>query len=248
MSSYAILAPFYDSLTKDVDYGAFLRFYETVFDLYDRHPKSVLDLGCGTGTLTCLMAENGYDMIGLDAAPEMLSVAMQKSLVLPTETRPLFLAQSMQDLDLFGTVEAAVCSLDVVNYLSPDELDGMLRRLRLFIEPGGLFVFDVDSEQKLRSLDGQIFLDETEDVYCVWRAELEASGVSLRYDMDLFWRMRNTWNRGFEEHREYLYSTEDLNARLTNMGFGEIRSFGNLKFSPPSPGEDRLFFAARNMR
>ena len=248
MSSYARLAPFYDGLTRDVDYGAFLRFYEQVFAAYGKRPSSVLDLACGTGTLTCLMAERGYDMIGADASPDMLSVAIQKSWELPAENRPLFLAQSMQTLDLYGTVEAAVCSLDGVNYLAPAELDETLRRLRLFVEPGGLFLFDVNSEEKLRALDGQIFLDETEDVYCVWRAELDASGAFLRYGMDLFCREGELWTREFEEHREYLYSVEELRSHLSDAGFGEIRVFGDKKLSPPENGEGRIFLAAKNLR
>ena len=195
MSAYTGLAPFYDSLTRDVDYGAFLRFYEQVFDAYGKRPASVLDLACGTGTLTCLMAEHGYEMIGVDASSDMLSIAMQKSCELPVEIRPLFLAQSMQKLDLYGTVEAAVCSLDCVNYLAHEDLDEMLRRLCLFVEPGGIFIFDVNSVEKLRSLNGQIFLDENEDVYCVWRADMDPSEDYLRYGMDLFCREGDIWTR-----------------------------------------------------
>ncbi len=248
MSSYARLAPFYDGLTRDVDYGAFLRFYEQVFDAYGKRPSSVLDLACGTGTLTCLMAEQGYEMIGADASPDMLSIATQKSWELPEGSRPLFLAQSMQKLDLYGTVEAAVCSLDGVNYLAPADLDETLRRLRLFVEPGGLFVFDVNTEEKLRTLDGQIFLDETDDVYCVWRAEMDAAGDYLRYGMDLFCREGEIWTREFEEHREFLYSSAKLQAHLNAAGFGDVRVFGDKKLSPPEKGEGRIFLAAKNLR
>lgn len=145
MNAYGSLAPVYDAFTRDVDYGAFADFYEAAFARRKRPVRTVLDLGCGTGTLTALLARRGYELLAADASPDMLMVAQEKFAALPDVTPPLFLCQSMTELDLYGTVDAAVSCLDAVNYLPPKDLPELLRRLHLFLEPDGVFVFDIQS-------------------------------------------------------------------------------------------------------
>ncbi len=246
MSAYESLAAYYDSLTGDVPYGRFADFYELIFRRYAVRPTLVLDLACGTGTLTWELARRGYEMIGVDASPDMLAEAMEKGEEADAPVAPIFLNQSMETLDLYGTVSAAVCSLDGVNYLPPGSLGTVFERLRLFVEPGGLFIFDVNTPEKLLALDGQVFLDETEDVYCVWRAQLSEDGGALTYGMDVFsLRPDGAWERDFEEHTEYIHPVERLTAELTAHGFGEIRVFGELRDEPPRVNEQRVFIAAK---
>lgn len=248
MSAYGFLAPFYDGLTDDVPYGAFADFYELLFKKYGLEPELILDLACGTGTLTRELARRGYELIGADASEDMLAVAMSKCAEERFPVMPIFLNQSMEELDLYGTVSAAVSSLDGINYLPPERLGQVFERLRLFVEPGGLFIFDVNSPEKLRSLDGQIFLDETEDVYCVWRAELDGAESAIDYGMDVFARKDNgDWERGFEEHTEYIHPVERLVSELAAHGFGEIGVFGDLRDAPPEEDEQRIFIAARRL-
>ena len=248
MSAYRELAPFYDRLTEDVDHGAFLRFYEEIFDRYGKKPGQVLDLGCGTGTLTFLMAEQGYDMIGVDASEDMLAEAAMKAYAMEPEERPLFLCQRMEELDLYGTVEAAVSCLDGFNYVPQEDLAETFRRLRLFIEPGGLLIFDVNTPYKLRSLDGQAFVDETEDVFCVWRAELDEEKEALRYGMDIFSRAGKRWERDFEEHIEYIHTVDSLKELLRNAEFTDITVFADRRLQEPAETELRIFIAAVNGR
>lgn len=248
MSAYASLAPFYDDLTRDVPYGAFADFYERIFKEYGVKPRLLLDLACGTGTLTVELARRGYELIGADASEDMLAVAMAKCAGESLPVMPMFLNQTMEELDLYGTVSAAVSSLDGVNYLPPERLGQVFERLRLFVEPGGLFIFDVNSPEKLRSLDGQVFLDETEEVYCVWRARLSEDGDALDYGMDVFSLAGDgNWERDFEEHTEYIHPIERLTQELSAHGFGEIRVFGELRGGPPAEGEQRIFIAARRL-
>ncbi len=248
MSSYVPLAPLYDGLTRDVPYELFVDFYELIFRRYGVSPELVLDLACGTGTLTCLLAQRGYEMIGVDSSQEMLSQAVEKSLELPENARPIFLCQDMEKLDLYGTVGAAVCSLDGVNYVPEENLHQVFHRLRLFVEPGGIFIFDVNTPEKLRSLDGQMFLDEEEDVFCVWRASFYQEDNACVYGMDLFTRVEGElWDREQEEHIEYAHSIETLTKKLTEQGFDDISVFGELEERPPKDGEQRVFIAARRM-
>lgn len=248
MSSYLSLAPFYDELTGDVPYKRFADFYEAVFKMYGISPRLVLDLACGTGTLTVELARRGYELIGVDSSAEMLSIALEKTSGEELEVRPILLNQTMEELDLYGTVDAAVCSLDGINYLPPDKLGQVFERLRLFVAPGGVFIFDVNTPEKLKGLDGQVFLDETEDVYCVWRAELTSAGDALRYGMDIFALLEDgTYERYDEEHVEYIHPPELLSSELSAHGFGDIRVFAELRTEPPGENEQRIFIAARRL-
>jgi SAM-dependent methyltransferase len=242
MSSYASLARFYDSLTGDVPYGRMADYYERVFSSCSKPVKTVLDLACGTGTVTRLLALRGYEMIGADASPDMLSVATEKTSELPV--RPLLLNQAMEELDLYGTVDAAVCALDGVNYVTPDKLTEAFRRVCLFLEPGGVFIFDIHTPARLEGLDGDVFVDETEDVFCVWRAEYDKAANALRYGMDIFARDGRKWSRSSEEHTEYAYEPAYVEKLLLGAGFASIEICGDLTHKAPTENDQRLFITA----
>ena len=132
---------------------------------------------------------------------------------------PLFLCQEAGELDLYGTVDAAYCSLDGMNYIPPDELPELFHRLRLFIRPGGLLIFDIRSPEWLRSMDGQVYVDEQEDVLCLWRADMDEDGQRMSYGMDIFSREGALWRRDGEEHTEYVYTFEALRTLMEREGF-----------------------------
>lgn len=245
MSRYEALAPFYDGLTKDIDYTVFADFYEREFLRSGEKIETVLDLACGTGAVTCLLAQRGYEMIGVDASAEMLSFAAEKMKKAAPEADCLFVNQTMQELDLFGTVDAAVCCLDGMNYLSQRDLEKTFSRLRLFIRPGGVFIFDINSPEKLRSLDGQTFIDETDDVFLVWRAELSDTEKACLYGMDIFERRGAVWARSFEEHREYVHEKKDLTACLTVAGFEDICINAGEDIAETESLKGRIFFTSR---
>lgn len=247
MSSYEILAGCYDQFTYDVQYAAWADYLEKHFKKRGLPGKTVLDLACGTGSLTLELANRGYEMIGVDLSPEMLSEAAEKNQE-ADGIQPIFLCQPMEKLDLYGTIDACVCCLDSVNYVTdPKKLQKAFERVHLFMMPGGLFIFDVNTVDKLESLDGQVFLDETEDAYCVWRAEYSKRSRICSYFMDIFRLDQETgqWDRGEELHRERAYTVPELTGFLENAGFRDIKVYGDLKMSAPKPGEQRVFFAAR---
>ena len=247
MSSYGFLAGCYDALTYDVDYAAWADYIERHFSKRALPGRTVLDLACGTGSLTRQLALRGYELIGVDRSPEMLAQAAEKNRGL-SPVEPIFLCQSMEKLDLYGTIDACVCCLDSVNYVTdPGKLQKAFDRVHLFLMPGGLFLFDINSPEKLEGLDGQIFLDETEDAYCVWRAEFSKRSRVCSYFMDLFRLDRETgqWDREEELHRERAYTVPELTRMLEEAGFVEVKVFGDKKMRPPRPGEERIFFTAR---
>jgi ubiquinone/menaquinone biosynthesis C-methylase UbiE len=247
MSSYDFLAGCYDRLTYDVNYAAWADYVQSHFRRRGLPGNTVLDLACGTGSLTRELANRGYEMIGVDRSSEMLAEAMEKNQDVGG-VPPMFLCQSMEKLDLYGTIDACVCCLDSVNYVTePKKLQKAFERVHLFLMPGGLFLFDINSVEKLEGLDGQVFLDETEDTYCVWRAEYSKRSRICSYFMDIFRLDDRTgqWTRGEELHRERAYTVAELTEFLEAAGFQEIKVYGNLKMRPPIPGEDRIFFVAR---
>lgn len=245
MGAYEALAGVYDTLTWDVDYDRRVDYLETLFEKSRRPVRTVLDLACGTGEITKLLTQRGYELIAVDNSPDMLAAARRKTEELSGE-KPMFVNQSMPELDLYGTVDAAVCCLDSINYLQKSkDVRKTFARLHLFIAPGGLLVFDVSTPAKLRAMDGQVFLDEKENVYCVWRATYERRRALCFYGVDLFLRRANgTWDRRGEEHCQRAYPMGQLRRWLREAGFGRIRLYGDCSVSPPDPGEQRVFFCA----
>ncbi len=218
MSCYHALASYYDRLTADVDYSRFADRYEQAFREDGGSFHLLLDLCCGTGSLSRVMSERGYELISVDASEEMLMEAREKcaDLSLP----PLFLQQDVSELDLYGTVDAAFCSLEGINYLSPEDAALLLARLKHFIRPGGLLMFDLRSPDYLAALDGDTFVDEDDDFLCLWRADYDTELRALVYGMDIFSREGRLWKRSREEHIEYAHSVEQLSALLAANSFG----------------------------
>lgn len=241
--TYSFLAPSYDALTRDVDYEKVCDHLERQFRRARRPVRTVLDLACGTGSLTWLLAARGYDTTGVDLSEDMLAQARDKSRDVPIP--PLFLHQSMDRLDLNDTVDACVCCLDSVNYVTrPALLRRAFQRVHTFLAPGGIFLFDVRTPQALAAMDGQIFLDEDEDTFCVWQGAYSPKRRICTYYMDVFRREGEGWSRGQEEHREYAYTLEELTEMLREAGFVGIRRYGGWTSRAPRPTDDRVCFSA----
>lgn len=244
--AYEYLAQCYDQFTEDVDYERWADYVERHFARSRLPIHTVLDLACGTGSLTRLLALRGYEMIGADLSEEMLAQAAEKCRGVG-DPEPIFLHQAMEELDLYGTIDACVCCLDSVNYVTRSgKLARAFQRVHTFLMPGGLFLFDINTPDKLRGLDGQMFLDETEDAYCVWRAEYAPRRRMCTYGMDIFQRTEDDlWQRWEEVHEEFAYEPEELEQMLHQAGFRQIKQFGELRMRAPRAGEGRIFFAAR---
>ena len=244
MDAYHALAASYDRLTNDVDYEATVEFYMEILRREGVKPRTVVDLACGTGSVTAILAKMGYPVLGIDMSEEMLTEAAMKTMDI--DPMPRFVCQKLQELKLPRAVDMAVCALDSLDYVTdPDDCKEAIRRIYKALNPGGIFIFDVNTPEKLRAMDGQVFLDEDDDVYCVWRGEFDEETNICTYWMDLFQRQGKTWNRSYEEHREYAYSEEQLRTFLKAAGFTHIEVYGDRKFAAPGAGEQRIYFKAR---
>ncbi len=247
MNAYQDLALSYDRLTNDVDYQAVVNFYEKILNAQNLQPRTAVDLACGTGSIACLLAQKQMQVIGVDMSEQMLCVASQKAQSL--ENPPMFVCQKLQKLCLPRGVDLAVCALDSINYITdPNDCREAIRRIYHVLNPGGCFIFDVNTPQKLKAMDGQVFIDEDDDVYCVWRGEFDEKTNICSYGMDIFQYQANAWRRSFEEHCEYAYSQEQLIDFLKQAGFTDIAVYGDRKMDKPQGDEQRIYLKARKGR
>ena len=246
MMAYESLSAAYDGLMTDIDYDIILIFLEEILQAAGKHPETVVDLACGTGSMSLLLARKGYHTVGADISEEMLTVAAQKAAELePGVNPPYFICQPMQKLRLPQPVDAVFCLLDSLNYLTdPEDCKKTFRRVYAALKPGGSFLFDINTSAKLRGLDGQIFLDENEDSYCVWRVEYDEDERICYYGIDLFRRKGEVWQHSFEEHREYAYEVDELLTWLREAGFSRTEIFGDCRWQKPTAQEQRIYFAA----
>ena len=239
MDAYHELAKSYDRLTNDVDYEATVAFYYDILKREGLNPRTCVDLACGTGSVTAILVEKGLQVTGVDLSEEMLTVASQKA------PGAWFICQPLQELKLPRAVDMAVCALDSLDYITvPKDCEEAIRGIYKALNPGGIFIFDVNTPEKLRAMDGQVFLDEDDDVYCVWRGEFDEETNICSYGMDLFQRAGDVWHRSFEEHCEYAYSEKQLVGYLKAAGFTNIEVYADREFTVPREGEQRIYIKA----
>lgn len=242
---YRILAKFYDDL-QDNDYNAFVSYYQSVFKRFGLEPKLILDMGCGTGNITVPMAEKGYDMIGLDCSEEMLEIAAEKARAAGHDI--LFLQQDMTDFELYGTVDAMVCALDGINYLTGDgQVSDMLGLLHYYLNPGGIFIFDINTEYKFKNiLDNNSFVYDENNVYCVWNNEYDSDDKICYFDLNFFLKNPDgSYCRRDEYQEERMYTVGELKNYIKDCGLDCLGIYDNLSFEPPRENSQRLFFVVQ---
>ena len=249
MKSYEALARVYDRLNGEVDYAAIATFYEAAFDRYRIKPQLMLDLGCGTGSMTLELARRGYDMIGVDASAEMLSRAYER-MWSTGQSGILFLEQDMRSFELYGTVGAVVSTLDCVNYLTGDgDLDRCFSLVHNYLDPNGVFLFDVNTPYKFKHVYGDnayILEEEDGSAYCGWQNDYDQQSGICHFLLSVFTEESDgRYTRLDEEQTERCYTQEQLTAALQRAGFTDIAFFGDLDFSQPTVQTERWYVAAR---
>ncbi len=240
---YTVMVQSYDRLTVDVNYEKWADYVERHFRRLKQPVHSVVELGCGTGSLTKLLAERGYSVTGVDLSVDMLTVAEQKCRGLDVT----LLHQDMSRLTLPGQADTVICCLDSMNYITrPSDLRRTFQRVYKVLVPGGLLLFDVKTPAAFEKADGQTYLDEDEGLYCVWRADYYPRRRVCAYGLDLFIEQENgSWSRCGEYHEEYAYTTDELERFLAEAQFRYIKQYGDKVMTTPKEGAERVFFAAR---
>ena len=247
---YNAISRVYDKLNAEVDYSAWADFVESCFDRYlSSRPELVLDLACGTGSMTMELARRGYDMIGVDGSEEMLSEAYGRSAEVGGI---LYLMQDMRSFELYGTVGAVTCCLDSLNYLTGEgDLLRCFKNVHNYLDPDGLFIFDMNTPHKFENVyaDNSYIFDDVVDgveVYCGWQNYYDRESKICSFYLSVFEEGENgEYYRADEEQKERFYSNEEITSALEKTGFELLDIFSDVDFSKPLENSERLYFVAR---
>ncbi|MBS7298362.1 MAG: methyltransferase domain-containing protein [Eubacteriales bacterium] len=244
--SYAAFSTIYDRMiAEDVDYGKICDFIENVFIDRGIAPVLIADLACGTGGVTLPLAARGYDMIGIDRSFDMLDIAGRKD----KEHKILFLNQSIENLDLYGTVGAALCMTDGFNYVLSDKtLLSALKRLRTcFMDKGGVLIFDVSTEHKLKNvLADKTFVYDTDDIFYAWENKYYPKKKLCEMTINFFNRTKRGYRRITERQLQRARSTKEIKRLLVLAGFVNVECYSSTSFSPEREDAERLWFVCEN--
>lgn len=246
MESYGEFARVYDMFMDNVDYPNWTAYIEERLKEYGIENGLVLDLGCGTGTMTELLAEAGYDMIGVDNSGEMLAEAMEKRE--ETGHDILYLLQDMQDFELYGTVRAVVSSCDSLNYLTEEEdLGHVFSLVNNYLDPGGIFIFDMNTVYKYETMLGDATIAENrEEGSFIWENTYDEESGLNEYALTLFLPREDGYFEKFEEfHYQRAYSLEKVKELVKAAGMELLAVYDDYTLNPPQKESGRLTFIAR---
>ncbi len=245
MGSYENFAAVYDALMGDADYKKRTDYILKLFKKFGAKPTLLLDVACGTGGFSMEFARRGIEVIGADISEEMLSVARENSTAQGLEI--LFLCQSAQELDLYGTVDGAVCCMDSINHITDKRtLKKAFGKISLFLEPEKLFIFDVNTLYKHKEILGDnTFVLEEDGVYCVWQNRFLPKLSSTEITLDFFVEKEKGYTRTGESFSERAYTHSELQQLLQSSGFEVLGVFDDLTQNPPTAESQRVFYVCR---
>lgn len=253
MANYDSIASVYDNINSEIDYSAWADFIEKCFSRYlEAKPELVLDLACGTGSMTFELHSRGYDMIGADSSEDMLTEALDKAYDKEISDI-LFLKQDMRSFELYGTVGAIVCCLDSVNYLTNvTDLEKCFACAHNYLDPDGLFIFDVNTPYKFENIYGNnhyIFEDDDSSgscAYCGWQNEYDRESYLCNFYLTVFTEEEDgRFSRRDETQTERCYTKEELSTSLKKCGFEILGFFGDFDFAEPRDDCQRWYIVAK---
>ncbi len=243
--SYTSFSSVYDELTNNVDYTALSGYICKILENNGIKDGLLLDLACGTGSLSLKLCEKGFDVIGTDASENMLCEAQQKAY--NENKNILFLCQKMQETDLYGSVRAIVCTLDSINHLtSYEDVYKVFSRLKNFIDYGGIMIFDVNTVYKHRIVLGNnTFVYDEKNVFCVWQNHLYADNKTVGLTLDFFLKNGGLYERKTESFKETAYTDEELIKAVTENGFSVLNIYRENSFEPVKDTDERAVYVIK---
>jgi len=238
---YGTIYGYYDTfMNGNVDYGRRADFIDSIFRKY-RVPEIVLDAGCGTGSFMSKLREKGYDVIGVDISTDMLSIA--------SENNPgsLLLCQDLRELDLYGTVQGAVCMQDTLNHLDDiADVESAVQRISLFLEPGSLFFFDLNTEYKIKQvINDNTFVYENDDCMLVWQNSTD-SELSVDMTLDLFEKdSKGMYTRSTGFIREIFVNDDSVNNIVKSSGLEILERYDGDTLDKIKDNTQRILYVTR---
>lgn len=252
MDAYTSFAAVYDTFMDNIPYEEWKSYLKELLKEYGVQDGLVLDLGCGTGTMTELLAADGYDMIGVDNSEEMLEIAREKQIKSGHEI--LYLLQDMREFELYGTVGAVFSICDSLNYITePEELKQVFRWVNNYLDPGGIFIFDFNTEYKYREVLGdQTIAEAREDCSFIWDNYYYEEERINEYELNLFIREDaesetegDLYRRFRETHFQRAYMLEEITRIVEESGLQFVTAYEAFTKEPPSKNSERIYVIAR---
>ena len=246
MSKYSDFAFYYDGLTTNIDYKKRAEYFDMLIKKYCRSSgKYLADLGCGTGSLSEEFSRLGYDVIGIDNSEEMLSAALDKKYDSGSDIQ--YICQDMTELELYGNADIFICALDSINHLScADDIKKTFKRVFMFTEPDGLFIFDANTAYKHKEILGDnSFIYENDQVFCAWQNSYRPENNRVEISLDFFEKDNHgNYRRYSEDFSEIALDTQILDSYLTDAGFEIFAHFDDDSTEPPHEKSQRIIFIA----
>ena len=249
--NYFALAKVYDVLNSEIDYAKWAKYIDEKIKKHSKIDVSlVLDLCAGTGSMTMELDALGYDMTAIDLSPEMLDIAREKAVMAGREKDILFLCQNMCEFELFGTVQAVVSCLDSLNHLdSESDLEKVFKLVHNYLESGGIFCFDMNSEFKFENIYADnAYVLEDEGIYCGWQNQYDRESRICEFFTSIFVESEDGSYERFDDYeREYCFSHERVEKLLEKCGFEVISVESDTDSSPVTDESDRLYYTVRKI-
>ena len=246
MEAYTSFASVYDTFMDNIPYEEWAEYLSGLLAEYEVTDGIVLDLGCGTGTLTELMAARGFDMIGVDYSEEMLEIAMEKRAESGRDI--LYLLQDMREFELYGTVRAVISICDSLNYITEEEeLEEVFRLVNNYLDPEGVFIFDFNTVYKYReSLGDQTIAESREDCSFIWDNYYYEEEQINEYELSLFLQEEgNLYRKYVETHYQKGYELETIKSLLEKSGMKFVTAYDAFTRNPPTKESERVYVIAR---
>ena len=247
MDAYTSFASVYDTFMDNIPYEEWAEYLVDLLKEYGINDGLVLDLGCGTGNMTELLASAGYDMIGVDNAEEMLEIAMEKREKSGHDI--LYLLQDMREFELYGTVKAIVSICDSINYITEEEdLLEVFRLANNYLDPKGIFIFDFNTVYKYREVLGnQTIAEDREDCSFIWDNYYYEDEQINEYELSLFIKEQDSdlYRKYQEMHYQKAYDLETIKGLVEESGLEYITAFDAFTRNKPTEISERVYVVAR---
>lgn len=247
MSSYSDFAFYYDSLTGNVDYKKRAAYFDMLIKKYcTSGGRYLVDLACGTGSLSEEFAALGYDVIGIDYSEEMLSEALDKKFDSDSDIQ--YVCQDMTSFELYGNADIIICALDSINHLaSADDIRKTIERVFMFLKKGGVFIFDANTAYKHREILGNnSFVIENDQVFCAWQNTFSENDNRVDIALDFFEKAEDgRYTRYSEDFSEIAPERETIDRFLTDAGFTVEAHFDEDSTNPVHEKTQRIIYAAK---
>ena len=247
MEAYTSFAAVYDTFMDNIPYEEWGKYLKSLLYEYGVREGLVLELGCGTGNMTEILAQSGYDMIGVDNAEEMLEIAIEKRM--KSRFDILYLQQDMREFELYGTVKAIVSVCDSVNYiLEEEELEEVFRLVNNYLDPGGVFIFDFNTVYKYREILGdQTIAENREECSFIWDNYYYEEERINEYELSLFIREEDSelYRKYQETHFQKAYDLETMKRLITQSGLEYITAYDAFTKEAPTRVSERIYVIAR---